>query len=370
MDLSYLYVYFILMIAFLPFGFRKATQEVKIAYTILFLIVIIIVSYFYGGRLVDVSHGGIDTSNYRIIFNSMGGGDWFNDIMSQRIEKGYSLFLWIVNVLSGDFSIQLFLQSILILLLVWWVVIKATANVAILFTILLLLLLYLDSYNISRMILSVLISVFFFQYLSKEKYFKAIFFIFISISIQMSAIWCFVILIYYKFITSRIRNSYKVFVFFMSLAVSFSIIPVFSKLLTVMNYGYYIVDNENNNISYFNYIYALFLMFFYFSVDNNLIKNRISKVMFLIIPSIFLIIPLYMVFPIAYRFNYFYFLCFAFLIPDVIGLSFLYIKQKKYIYIISVLVPIIYSLIKIYVYFQRDVYYLLDWYFPMDSFIF
>ncbi|MGP4987939.1 EpsG family protein [Pseudoalteromonas nigrifaciens] len=334
--------------------------EIKIAFGILTIWIFGVLSVFYGWRLIDAEHGGLDTVAYQSIFNSL-SQNFSEGVLTQRIEKGYATFMWLIKKINNDFSLFLFTYFFVLLFLYKKITHYISLNYFSLLSYFLIALFLIDSFNLSRMVLGVFILFLSVVALSDNKYLKSIFLVLVASSIQMVCIWGFVF-IGYKYFYEKIENKKVFYTYYLiSLASSFLLVQLFKSILMVINYGHYVVD-ESDGLSLLNYIYAFILIVFYFLTDSKFkITNNITKQIFYLLPTIFYIVPLYMAIPIAYRFNYIYILFFVFIIPDILSVCFQRIKDGSWGYLCFLSVFATYVIMKINNFFIRDIHAALQW---------
>jgi hypothetical protein len=321
---------------------------------------LILISSLIGYREISPMHGGLDTPGYESIFNLMQEG-FFSSVLNQRIEKGFSFFLWLVKWSGGDFSVFLFAYSFLLLNLYFYICNKISFTFISISSYFLMTLFVIDSFNISRMILGVFVLFVSVYYLSEKKYFYSICYTLIASSIQMVCLWGFVFILYiYIFNKFKSEKLLKSLMYLFSLLLSFLLVGVFKTVLSSIGYGHYL--NDDGGISYLNYAYALFVLIFYFFTnfkDDEI--SPVSHLIFRLMPTIYFVVPLYYVIPIAYRFNYIYILFFAFLIPDIFNVSLRKIKNKNYFYVVWAILPVVYTLAKSISFFNSSVNSALIW---------
>lgn len=354
------YITLSILISSLFFTFNSIRNEYyKKTFLVFVLIFIIIVSYLYAWRIIDATSGGVDTLNYKYVFDSITRD--IDSILAVRFEKGYALFYWITkNIIGSSFNYFLFLYCITILLLTLRLTSLLSKRYSSIFSYLLISLFIIDSFNIARMIIALLVLFFCIKYITERKYFKALMITTIAASFQMVMIWG-VILIFYDYFMRKIKGRWY---FNILLAFSFMIpillIPTFKNILVMIDYGYYISSSES--ISYFNYIFVSILLIIVFisKKHGGVISNIYSEKILFLLPTVFYVIPLYFTVPIAYRFNYIYMLMVAFVIPDILHL----IKTSKINTLTKMIftsVPILYFLLKYISYMLIDVQYAQDW---------
>lgn len=359
--------YYILVFVFVVvFGvcalvFKKTRgTEYKTLLLILFIFASLFLSAVYGWRYISIGHGGIDAINYKYIFDSLDSGDLFT-IFEQRVEKGYAFSMWLVKYFGFGFNTFNFLFSIALLILILFISKLLPVSFFSLISISLISLLYIDSFNISRMMMAIFLLFISCYYLGERKYKESLFLTFIAASFQMVALWG-IVFVLYEIIFKRIRSKIFTVTFYISaVIVSFIATYAFKEILSMVGYGYYVVDESSYSL--LNYIYCsyLFLMYYLFIGNGNNISST-SRVVFRLLPTMIFTLPLYMSVPIAYRFNYIYMLFFYFIIPDLLIWSIHQFKKKNlHYFLIGFFPPIIYALLKFLVYFERDIHSAQEW---------
>ncbi|MEZ9500317.1 EpsG family protein [Vibrio lentus] len=336
-------------------------MEWKCIIVMLAFILYCVVSFFYGWRVIDFQHGGIDTMRYRDIFNST-EGDFLSGVLSQRVEKGYASFMWLVKNTLDSFPTFLFLYFMLSLYLLSSITKKITVSGSSILSYILLSFMLVSSFNVSRMILGLLFLFFVVSALSEDNYGKAFLYACIATSIQSTCIFGF-IFIGYKFVYEKLNNKIKFYILYLiSLASAFLLVEVAKSILISIDYGAYVTNIEGAEPSLFNFGYALFLLYVtYLASGNYTFENRVTNQFLQLLPSMFYILPIYLQIPIAYRFNLIFVMLFAFCIPDVLKFFSRRINSGNYFYVILYGVVVTYFVLKVYNFLTRDVYSALLW---------
>ncbi|MNE21060.1 hypothetical protein D3C80_1142080 [compost metagenome] len=317
------------------------------------------VAFLYGFRDIDSVHGGIDTKAYQDIFLSLDVSD-ASTFFNQRVEKGYVLIMWIVKSLGLNFSHFMMVFYLLLCLFFYKISLFLTRNWTLIFSVLMLSVIFLESFNISRMSLATLVFFYAFISLTLGKKIKAFAYIFFAISLQITFLWGGFVVLYYVLI-NKISRQYRLFIHIGFFLLSFLAVQVFKDALSFIGYSHYLnIQDADIKPSYLNYIFVMMLLLINGLFLKDKIDNAISKSIMTVLPSMMFIIPFYSALPIAYRFNYIYFPMIAFIIPDI------YIASRKIkialpIKIGMALIPIVYVLLKVNSYYTKDIEYLLNW---------
>ncbi|EPP2134690.1 EpsG family protein [Vibrio alginolyticus] len=333
--------------------YKKLNELYVVSFMFLFSMVVG-VSSIMGWREITHMKGGIDTIVYQEIFNVLLNKD-ISSVNEQRIEFGYALLMWLSKSIVDNFNFFLFIFSVSILTLYLKICNVMTKNVFSIVSYFAISLFVIDSFNISRMILSVFILFFIIPELRKENYLRAILIVLLSTSIQMTGLWGLVIIFYYYFMYSLTnKKTIRFLMFLLGSVLSYGMVFVFKAMLMKVGYSHY-VDDEGG-ASYLNYIYLAVILFisFVFKFDK-FVDETNAMVVLRILPSMFFIIPLYTAIPIAYRFNLFYILLFFFILPDLCKFGVLNVKKLKLYYFPFIFIPLLYAGLKFFSYFQTSV---------------
>lgn len=362
--------YYLLVIAFLfLFGGHKALAsnnsfsfEIKALSTIFLFIFFFFLSSLYGWREISIGFGGVDAKNYEQIFFSL---DVFNfsSVFEQRVEKGFALLMWLTKSIGLDIHFFYFVFSILLLSILLFIVMETTKTFFSIVSIGLFSLLYIDSFNISRMIFATLLMLLALIYISKGKPKLGLFLVFIAASFQLVAIWALFLYFYLKWLKSDFSSFNKLIVYFFLVFLSFLLSFLFTSALNFIGYSHYIVDEAAFSlVNYFVCFYFCCVYFVFISRDNDFFLNEPVRAVFLLLPTMFFILPIYMEFPIAYRFNYIYMSFFFFIIPDTLKWAIRAYRNKRYIAFTITMFPVVfYVSTKFYLYFTRDIVYAEKW---------
>ncbi|EIU6790601.1 EpsG family protein [Vibrio parahaemolyticus] len=356
--------YYLLTVSFLFFMgvgslLYKLTRKSELKAFVLIVVGLALcsISILYGWRYIAIGYGGIDASAYKIIFNKIDPESLYS-ILELRVEKGYGTLMWVVKSLGLPIHAFNFIFSFILTSIIFYVVILLPTTLFSLISVLLFSILYIDSFNISRMIIAIFILFVAAQKLKRLKHFQSFALSLLAASFQMVGGWG-IVFILYTWAKGKIGNNFKFFLFYLISVVSaFLIVNVFKFILVFIGYGYYVVDEVS--FSLLNYIFCAYLYFIYYffiSRDDTYHISTSSNIVFQLLPTMAFSLPLYMAVPIAYRFNYIYMLFFFFVIAEVLKWSTKKLKERKYaIFFIGFLPPLIYSFLKLYAYFERDVY--------------
>ncbi len=319
----------------------------------------ILVAFLYGFRDIDSVHGGIDTKAYQDIFISLDVSN-ANTFFNQRVEKGYILIMWIIKSLGLGFPHFMMVFYLLLCLFFYKISLYLTKNWTLVFSVLMLSVIFLESFNISRMSLATLVFFYAFINLTLGKKIKSFIYLIFAISLQITFIWGGFVLLYYLFI-NKVSRPYRLFIHIGLFLLSFLAVQFFKDALSYVGYSYYVdVQSADIKPSYLNYIFVMILLVVNGLLLKDKIENVISKGILMILPSMMFIIPFYSALPIAYRFNYIYFPMIAFIVPDMYVAS-KNIRVAMPIKIGLAIIPIIYVLLKVHSYYNGDIEYLLNW---------
>lgn len=357
------YVFLCFLLSALAFIYKKS-EEVSIGVKVTLYMVVFsslaIIASLMGWRAISQTQGGIDTIVYKHIYEYLITPDYAS-VFSQRLEIGYALLFWISKNYLGNFEIFLFILSFLLLYLYLKVCSYAPNSVFSLLSSFLIALFVIDSFNISRMILSIFILFFILPCLQKRYYISAVAITLLASSIQMTGLWGLVIIAYFYCMYELFESKFSRFILFISgLFASYFMVYVFKALLFNVGYTHYL--DQEGDASYLNYFYLVMLisLSLIFNIQQSL-EGTIAEIALKILPTMFYIVPLYSAIPIAYRFNLFYILIFFFLIPFFCREGLKRILKNEIYAVPCILVPFMYFILKVSSYFDKSVYSALSW---------
>ncbi|MGI2799434.1 EpsG family protein [Photobacterium damselae] len=326
---------------------RSNNHVVRLVIYFFLVSIFTFIATLYGFRRVDYLYGGSDTIAYLNTFHNLDLSNFFS-IFEQRMEKGYVFLMWLFKTTTGSFA--LFLSFIFSLIYLFFLKIckEITLNYFTIFSISIFSLFFIDSFNITRMIIGSFLTFISIICLSNGDVRKSILYVLLGSLFQLVSLWGGIFIIYYLIVNKYATSKLKYLLLnVLLLLISYFSIRVFSSVLTLIGYGHYLTG-DINSFSPLNYIYLTLILIGYFFLWKNDIDNKVSNTIFLLLPTMYFVIPLYLNFQIAYRFNYVYMLCFAFILPDICSAC---LKSKGYILKFLLLLPLSYASIKYYSYF-------------------
>ncbi|MFL7040946.1 EpsG family protein [Vibrio lentus] len=328
--------------------------QVKISIRIIFSIIVVFLATLYGYRVIDSSYGGIDTEVYQQIYNHIQGKE-LSVIFETRIEFGYSLLMWSTQAFGGEFSDFLVLNFLILIAILFSISKRLPKSIVSLCSLLLFSLLMIDSFNITRMVLSTYLLMLGLLYYVEEKKVFGCLVIILAASIQMTALIGLLFICYYNF-QNRYNKSYRLLFFLLCLGGSFLSVYAFKTILANIGYGHYI--NESNAFSLLNSILGLIIFSFHylFLKNSGYAFSRHYKFIITLIPTVLFILPLYMEVPIAYRFNYIYMMFFAFIIPEQILASYYNFSNWRVFGLVIPIFLVSYMILKLNSFFSVGVY--------------
>lgn len=351
-------IFFAFFIGFgsLVYDSLKRTEQ-KTIFIIVISAFIGTVSILYGWRHISLIHGGIDASAYNNIFNSIDTNST-DGIFEQRIEKGFATLMWLTKSLGLPIFAFNFLFCFVLISLIFLTATQLPFTFFRLVSVVLFSLLFIDSFNISRMIISIFILFFVCKYLSLGKYKTSILITIIASSFQMVAAWGGVFILYHYLKEKNINKLGFFLLYLLATFIAFLSVKLFMVMLTSIGYGYYVVDESSYSL--LNYVFCLYLFsvyYFFLKRDKDYNQSKLSHTVFGLLPTMVFTLPLYIAVPIAYRFNYIYILFFYFTISEILKWSWIQLKRKNVMMFTLSFFPIVlYSVIKFYTYFERDIY--------------
>jgi len=298
----------------------NTSYNIKVSNGIILSIVFLYIASMYGYRVIDPTHGGIDTDVYEHIYQFIQGKN-ISVILETRIEFGYSFLMWVAQSVGASFNDFLVVNFLLLILVLYKISKRLPKKIISLLSLILFSLLLIDSFNIIRMVLSTFLLMLGLLIYAENKKVASFFIIILATSIQMTAFIGFLFILYF-YLQGKIRAEFRAIFFVVCLIISTLSVYLFKKILISIGYNHYITD-----VSVFSPLNTIVgaIIFschqfylkksgFKFSVHYNFIIS--------LIPIIILILPLYLEVPIAYRFNYIFMMFYAFIIPEQILASF------------------------------------------------
>jgi hypothetical protein len=332
---------------------RSNMQEVIVISYAITCLFCIILSSLYGWRVIGEGFGGLDAGKYKLAFESLSVN--YLEAMSQlRYEKGYATLFWFSKATMGEFAIFQFFYFLILLFLYKKITDRLPLSIYSLLAYFLISFFLIISFNLSRMVLGLFILFFIVEFLKNESYGKAMFVVFIASTMQATFLWGVVMVLYY-YLYKKISSRLVFFgMYLVSILLAFQLVETFKILLVYIDYGHYI-ERQKGVFSIGNYVFLTVVIFTYFTIQkNNNTISPFSKVIFILLPSMFYVVPLYSAINIAYRFNFIYILFFAFLIPDMFKV---FTNSRMGFlggFLLSV-IPLVYVSIKVYNFYSRDV---------------
>lgn len=249
---------YIILFIFLFLGVFIAPKKQELYYWISFVFMFILSAF----RDVSV---GTDTIAYEMLFRRVEDGGLIG-----RLERGwYYMNKWIVDF-GGGFEWVLIISTILILIPLFWVIKKHSLNPMLSVFLFLAFYIYLQSFNISRQVVSVSIVFASFHFLIKEKYKYYIMGVFLASLFHTTAMVCIPLIFANRIRYNKIWWSILII---LSLIFGFLLssigLPVVAKIL---GYSHYLIPGDDDMgagiFSILTNVFALFVIFT--SVRNNI----------------------------------------------------------------------------------------------------
>lgn len=236
---------FILLSFFLLLSGQLSVQKQKNSLVLSFIILFIISAY----RGVEV---GTDTINYELYFYNI-----INNLNDTRylVEPGWVYLNDIVGYFQGEFRDVLVLTSAVTLTLIYFVANRFSKNPMLTIAIYYLLYFYFISFNISRQMVAVSIALLALVYLTKNKYFIFLCFVFLATFFHKSAFVLLPLVLVSQLPSSRMKIYALVFI---SMVVGIFGVSYLPKLAVFLGYGHYL-----SNYGYGNYLGPIVVLIFY-----------------------------------------------------------------------------------------------------------
>ncbi len=315
---------------------------------------IILISFREIAIIDGIIYGGLDAPEYLLIYESA-NATYLDSLLIQFYEPGYATLVWFFSSYIGGYNIfQIFLYGFMYGTL--YIFLKNfKPDGYLLISILMLSLMLVHSLNIIRVTLAIFIGFYVIYFLYKNNFLMASLIAMIALSVHLSALFLLIMIVFYysyvRFGRLKYFIIYSIFTTF-SIFISFIVLPRYMTSFRLAAY------NENDgSFSLNTFIVASIILFLTFNRYNAFVKyNRYNQVLIAILPTIFLILPIFYNYPIAYRFLLYYLPVIYLLIPSILHIY----KPKTYndlVYLPLLFMLIIYIIIKLYKFFSYEINY-------------
>jgi hypothetical protein len=272
---------------------------------------------------------GADTLAYKRRFENADNIPYLKSLKNQGNEPGYGTLVWIVRALTPDFRILLFICFSFIFISQLSLIKKIqfsffTAFVYFVFVFTLIL----QSLCLLRNILAVCIALYAFFFLVNKKYFSALVLTLIAVTFHFSAAICLPVYFMSRFFAKKYFSVKKIIYFTIFAFLAILILSFIIKQIITAHFGryaHYVVGASN----YVGTGLTINTFLFYFLIAvlcilkwNKLVKhNEHNQIMFAVLMTGFLILPLELIVSAFYRMLFFIQPAAFFLISEVFSVS-------------------------------------------------
>lgn len=358
------YLIIILVVTILIFfsgniSFSKVKNDkVNLKYSAISIILLLIAGMifviFSSFRRIDIGYGGTDAITYKNYFLSV-NTNLKEALLIQNYEWGYSFIVWFGRTLTENYSLFLvFIYSFMFFGVIKFLKFSKWNNYNF-FVIALMITLLINSFNINRVVLAVVLGLFVYIFLHKDQYIRALLLTIIATTIHISSVILFPCILTVYLMRNQKNISWKKILFWIA---NFSIVSVAflkfsSGLISSSKYGIY---NQESSIAWPTYLIILFVFTLsLFKYKEMVLTNPFNKTLILILPIALIIAPLQIQFPILYRMLLFFLPVLYTLIPSLIVVL-RFKKIDQFYNLIIQLVLVLYLATRLYVFFQTEIY--------------
>ena len=322
--------------------------------TLVFVLLSIVMIAF---RTIDVRngviYGGIDAPAYKMIFEDA-AIDYIPSLIVQFYEPGYATLVWFFSNYVGSYEVyQLVIYSFLYYTLFFFVK-QIRPTLYIFITLLLLSFMIMASLNIIRGIVAVFLGFYVLYFLNKNRFMLASFIALLGLSIHTSAIFLFIMIIFY-FLHSKVSKVTYRIVYFLSffslLLISFFILPFVLTGTRLEGYGEYKAGEFSLN----TFLLALIVTFLVFNRFSEFVRYcSFNRVLIIVLPTIFFVLPIFYNYSIGYRLLLYYLPIIFMLLPSIFYIYRFNLKRNL-VYAPLVLALYLYVVIKIFIFFNVNI---------------
>jgi len=271
--------------------------------TILFLAYVVFITFFtFIG--IDVGSGGNDALVYKTRFEQA-NIPLLASLKAQGWEWGYGFLIWLIRSVFSDYKAVLFLTFSFTFFSIIYFIKYIKWNIYTVLTYSMILMLVLTQTCLMRNMLSVSIGMFVYVMVYEKKYKKAFIFSTIAVSIHISALILFPIIVMCILLDNN-KFSLKKLSFYITLDVVllFILMSVASSLVSGSKYSVY---SSTEGIALGTYSMFLIVLFFGFLRYKNLVaRNQFNRTLLITLATGILCIVLQLRYSIAYRMLLFY----------------------------------------------------------------
>lgn len=288
---------------------------IGLVYFALFFTGVFLIAYRFIGDMGGENYGGIDSIPYRLMYEGAGVG-YLDSIKSQTYEPGFASIVWLFSRAGFTYeNYQMFVYAFFGVSF-YKILQKTDVNGYTPLIIFLGMLYILGSVNILRIIVAIFIFYYAMFSLRAGKNYLAVILSLFAILVHITSVVPVLALIF-MYITKKTSTIRYASLYLIAAAgVSLFSFFVLSTLLAGTKYGVYVT--EEKIISLNTYVFAVFLVLI---LREKFFKKRGKYVEMMsdFIMTIFLTLPIYLAFPIAYRFLLFYLPAMYFVLPSLLA---------------------------------------------------
>ena len=292
-------------------GNTGALTAISLIFYLLIFTAVYLISFRYIGILDNEIYGGIDSLYYKEVYD-LARTEFLDSLLLQSYEPGFGALVWLFS--SSGFGYEYYQICIYFFLFysLHKIVKKSVINIYTPMIIFLGLLLILGSDNLLRIVLASVIFYYSFFYFIAGRNFLSVLLSIVAVTIHVSSLIPILALLFIK-----ITENTKGIKYFCLYTLAFIFIYIFSffylsNYIGDTKYSVYIDDDGSYSLN--TYFFAAFILLIYkyrFSYAAD--KNFIMMINF--ISTLFLTLPIYLAFPIGYRFLLFYLPAIYFILP-------------------------------------------------------
>lgn len=287
---------------------------VGLIYYALFFTGVFLISYRFIGDLGGENYGGIDSIPYKLMYEYAGVG-YIESIKSQTYEPGFASIVWLFSSAGFTYAhYQMFLYAFFGISF-YKILEKTDINKYTPLIIFLGMLYILGSVNIFRITVAIFIFYYAMFSLRAGRGYLSIALSLCAILVHISSLVPVLALIFMHITKKASGIMYVTLYVIIAAIISLFAFTVLSTLLAGTKYGVYVT--EEKIISLNTYIFAVFLLIF---LSKKFFKKKGEYVAMMsdFIMTIFLTLPIYLAFPIVYRFLLFYLPAMYFVLPSML----------------------------------------------------
>lgn len=271
--------------------------------TILFLAYVVFIIFFtFVG--IDAGSGGNDALIYKERFEQA-NIPLLESLKFQRMEWGYGLFIWLIRAAFSDYKVVLFATFSFTFFSILYFIKHIIWNAYTVLSYSMILILVLTQTCLMRNMLSVSIAMLIYVLLYEKKYRKAFIFATIAVSIHISSLILFPIIIMCILLDNKMFTIKKLsFYIVLDAIFLFILMAVASNFVSGTKYSVYTATQGVAIGTYSMFFIVLFLSFFRYK--NLVARNKFNRTLLITLATGTLVVVIQLRYSIAYRMLLFY----------------------------------------------------------------